>query len=530
MHNQKNSDMRLEAQPTRWILLLVLAYCLVILPVLTHSLLGHAPEYDELLHLLAARSLNETGIPAIGGGEYPRALLYTKIVALATSFGSNELLSSRAPALLSGMLLIALVGTWLTVRVGWLAGLSAATVLALAPSTVHLSVLIRFYTLHALAVTGMAILVFEAFRPPVRLKKLLLANLIALACFLIAMQLQILTLVTALGVGAGILLVLLMDYRRALTAFIKTRPLLCMLALIASAAILIVASQATGIDVVAKLRGVTPAWSQGKANYMAFYLNALGSYMPFIWPAFPIMALAAFMSNRRLAVYGTTIIVVALLVSSLASQKATRYIYHALPIISIVWGIGFQALVLSARRALSRSGTLTAGKATALVLLVVAITLFNTEEVKRGLKLVTGRGTLDKSIPVMNEPNWLATRPELEPLLNEAEDVLVSSGVKALYAYDRYDFELNKTVVEETSTGAEFGLDQRTGRRVISSVESLARIVDDPGVELVVLENRMLNLDYSASTDVVNWLGEHCTSIALPDISQVSAWRCQVLQ
>lgn len=530
MQTMSSIDLKSTARPDNWILLLVLAYCVALLPLLTNSLLDHAPEYDELLHLLAARSINETGVPAIADGLYPRAILYTKLVAFVSALGDNELVLSRLPALLSGMALVTLVGIWLTVRVGWLAGVSAATVLALAPSTVHLSVLIRFYTLHALAVTAMAILVFEAFRQPFELKKLLWTSVLAAICFLFAMQLQVLTLVTALGVGCGMVLVLLMDFRKPLLAFISSNRTISLTGLVVAVFALATVLVLSEVDIVGKLRGVTPAWSEGRSNDMTFYLNNMGAFMPFIWPAFPIMALAALMSENRLALFGITVVVVGLFIGSLASQKATRYIYHILPIISIVWGIGFQTLVLSAARTVSGSTFVKGTKASVLVLLIVATCLFNTEEVKRGLKLLTGRGTLDKSIPVLNEPDWVATRSILEPLLNEAEDVLVSSGVKSLYAYGRYDFELNKTVVDESDTGDEFGLDSRTGRRVISDVNSLIQVVDDIGVELVVLENRMLNAHYSANTEVVSWLGEHCQTIAVPDVSLLSAWRCQVVQ
>lgn len=525
--NQAAQSLHSEPPTVRpWELLLVFGYCLVLLPLLSYSLLNHPAEYDELLHILAARGLDATGIPTIGSGEYPRALLYTHIISLVNELGSNELLVSRMPALISGMLLVALVGVWVTIRVGWLAGLAAATVLALAPSTIHLSVLVRFYTLHALCVTAMVILMYEALLPPVTVKRFLVCSALAVAACLLALQLQILTLVTLLGALAGLTLVIILDYHRSLLSLLNGRWWLIPLGLIALALAALATLTALDFNVVDKLRGVTPAWSVDKANFFAFYPNALGSFMPFIWPVFPVLALAALLGKPRLALYTLVIVLVAMTVSSLASQKATRYIYHFFPVICIAWGIGLQTLVRSASNAVAASARVPMSTALVTVLLTFAISLFNTEEVKRGLKLLTGRGTLDKSIPVMNEPDWPAARAVLDPLLADTEDLIVSSGVKSIHAFDRYDVELNKTVVAETPSKVEFGLDTRTGGKVISTVQSLNTLVDDPGREVVVLENRMMNQPYSATTEVVNWLDNHCKIIPLPESTRLTAWEC----
>ena len=154
----------------KWVLVGAFLLSLLFLPLLTLSLLDHPPEYDELLHVLSARSMNVTGEPDIADGYYDRAKLFTSIVASALRLGDAEsadaeLIVARLPALLSAMLLVGLICAWVTRKVGWLAGLTAAFVLAIAPSTIHLSVLVRFYTLHALVATSMLILVYESMIP-----------------------------------------------------------------------------------------------------------------------------------------------------------------------------------------------------------------------------------------------------------------------------------------------------------------------------------------------------------------------------
>ena len=132
------------------------------LALLTRNLLHHPPVYDELLHVLAARGVIESGRPAIAGGIYDRAELYTRAVALSRSFVADELVAARAPAWLSALVLIALVGVWTARKVGWFAGLAAGELLAIHPWTIDLAVFARFYTLHALAVFAAFVFLYEA--------------------------------------------------------------------------------------------------------------------------------------------------------------------------------------------------------------------------------------------------------------------------------------------------------------------------------------------------------------------------------
>ena len=68
----------------------------------------------------------------------------------------------------------------------------------------------------------------------------------------------------------------------------------------------------------------------------------------------------------------------------------------------------------------------------------------------------------------------------------------MSAGVKGLYFLGRYDYEVNASVVQETETGQEFGRDPRTGRQAISSADSVARVVAEPGRSLVIVEEQKL--------------------------------------
>ena len=103
----------------RWsVVFLIGVLSMLLLPTLTHSILEHPPEYDELLHILAARGLNETGLPVIADGQYTRTQGYTQLIAWFTTFGDNELVMARLPALFFGMIATAMLTIWVGLRGG----------------------------------------------------------------------------------------------------------------------------------------------------------------------------------------------------------------------------------------------------------------------------------------------------------------------------------------------------------------------------------------------------------------------------
>ncbi len=504
--------------------LAVMIIASLILPVLARSLLHHSPEYDELLHLLAARGIQATGQPAIDTGFYLRAEWYSRIVAFFTQRGSDELLMGRLPALAAGMALVALVGGWVTRKAGWLAGLAAAMVLVLAPITIHLSVLVRFYTLHALVVTLMLILLYEASSRSQSWGFRALALASALALMPVGYQLQDLT---ELSIGSGVaavLAVLVYDLRHRYWRWVRRHPLLStlLIALLIAAGVYVLFD----LGIIDRLRGVPPAWSVDRANYYGFYLGAFGFHMPFIWPLFPVMAIAAIFTYPRPALFCLVVVFTALTASSIATQKAMRYIYHMFPMICIVWGLGFATLMNIFVRHLRRHTTVGPAVSLIMVLLVFGVCLSNTHEFKRALKLVLQKGEMDEALPVMLEPDWLKARDALGEYVDAGDTLVANSGFKSIYAFGRYDYELNRNVVDETDTKSDFGVDDRTGHQVIGSADAVATVINAEGDELFVLENRMLNQPNSVNKEVVELLENRCLIIELPSQSRLTAWRC----
>ncbi|MFK7892340.1 MAG: hypothetical protein AB8B63_16095 [Granulosicoccus sp.] len=519
-----NNTLSFFALRNRWIAIFVLILSAAVVPVVTYSLVEHPPEYDELLHVLAARGIEKTGEPVIEDGRYARAEIYTRLVSLTAGLHEDELIAARLPAIFFTILLAGLIGYWLTRNVGWLAGLVAALVLVIAPATINLAVIVRFYTFHALAVTLLIILLYEASKPDRGAGFRLLVAAFSVALGWLAFQLHDITMITIGATAAGLTYLTLYRFRRVYLPTVTKYPVLTTIFVLLAFVVFVAGAWASGL--IGLLRQSAPVWSQPLANYPGFYLARLGSQMPFIWPLFPVMAVAAFFHNRRLAGYLLSIIVVAFVANSIAAQKATRYIYHIFPLICIVWGIGFQALILAISNYFSQKYRLISTISTSLILVLAFTCVLSTMEFRRMVKLVLGRPLINDAVHLGEEPDWIAAKSVIDPLLPDIDRVIASSGFKSLHAFGRYSYELHTTVIAETDTGDEFGVDGRTGKQVISSADSVSHVIEMPGNELFVLEERMINEPHGANSQVMEVIENRCSILPLPSVIGVKAWQC----
>ena len=511
----------------RWALVcLIGVLSTLLLPTLTHSILEHPPEYDELLHILAARSLSETGLPAIADGLYTRAQGYTHLIAWITQFGENELVMARLPALFFGMIITAMLTIWVGLKVGVSAAVATAVIFVISPMTLNSSVLVRFYTAHTLVMSVLLLFWLEAIGWRKTPTKAFVFVVVSFVLICLGLHLHDLTKITVVAGAAGLLAVFLYDYWFSIKSIVMRKPVFTLLlTLVAMMALVLVFIQ---FDAMTLLRGSIPMWSVNKAYNFAFYLSALSVHLPFFWPLFPLMAILAFFEKPRIVVFCLTAFTVALLINSIAAQKATRYFYHAYPMMCIIWGIGFQRLLVFVVTELQQRLRWRSASCVLVVLTVVSLCLLNTNEMKRGIKLVLARGQLDESIPVKSEPDWSKAIDALGDLPATVDTLVVTSGVKGIYTFGDYDYEMSTTVVQETDTGIEFGTDLRTNRQVVGQPESVARIIDATGEKLFVLEDRMINKPYSSPAESVAVLNQRCESIDLSSTgSQLSAWICR---
>jgi hypothetical protein len=499
-----------------------------LLLLITRGLIGHAPHYDELLHVLAARGLLESGQPVIDQGIYPLAELYSRSVAWSYRLFGDNLVAARAPALAAGVALVFVMGAWVTRRAGLLGGLATAVLLCVVPTTVDVAVFARMYTFHALIMVLMFIGLFEACEPGRSWAARLAMVAFSIALLPLGWHLQPTTIIAA-GAGiAGVLALQLLDHWPRIQPIIRGRPVSTIGAVGLAGAVILVILWLSGL--LDRLNEV-PLWAAGNADRPHFYLVALGRDLPLLWPLLPLAATMAVASpaQRRLALYCVVVVASALVVHSIAAQKALRYIYYFLPLVCVLWACALAAVTaLDGRPAQGMKGDGGARLAPFVVMALLAVGFAFSQEGVRILNLAAGRLAAIDGLPFADEPDWTQIVPDLEPAVRVADRVVASNSMKALYYLGRYDFELNATIVPETVTGLEFGTDWRTGRQVIGRAESIARVLEQPGDSLVVIETKKIGRFSGVTDEAFAVIESRCREMSLSAEVGVRAWTCAV--
>jgi len=497
--------------------------CLLLL-AMAWRFIDHLPQYDELFHFLAARGIRDHGKPVIADGIYDRAELFTWLVAGAIKAFGDSLAAARIPSLLASAGLLMLVTIWVTRRVDLLAGLTAAIVLCVLPTTLDLAVFIRFYTLHALLVMGMSIAVFEAAAPERTPRQRIWLAFLAVALLIPALHLQVTTVIALAAVAAGVAAVLQRRYWNIALRFVRRH-----WALTAAAVVAVLAGGLFALTKLGMLNDflTAPLWASPSANRPQYYLLELAREAPLLWPLFPVAVLIAFLfGNRRLTVFAAVVLLFALLVHSIAAAKTMRYIYYALPFLCVVWGCALSGLCSGLARVDLRSTGLVSKNVAPLALLVAAVVLVLSQEGQRAARLAFGKLPSDPKANYDGETDWSPAVPPVRPLLASANRVVTSNAMKALYYFGRYDYDLNATIVPETLSGVEFGLDERTGRHAISTAQSIAQVLGMPGTTVVILEEMRLGNPAGVPADAVDTIAQRCSVVAVPAAAGLRAWSC----
>lgn len=504
----------------RWLAAMAIGLLgVVVLAVGAGWIIDHRPMYDELLHVLAARGVMQTSEPAIADGIYDRAELFTRLVAVSMTMLGDSLAAARIPALACGGLLVLLISVWSTVRVGWIAGLGAALLLASLPTTVSMAVFARFYTLHALAVAAGLIMAYEATRDCRSSGTRVALAAGGVLCFLLALHLQETTFIAAIAGAAAVIGVLVVDRWTEVREHVVRRPLPWLLAALAVAAI--GAFVAWRFGLIDRFQSAA-IWAEGQASRTSYYLLMLAEDWPLFWPLWPAALVLVLLRRSRVGLFCGIVFGVALVMHSLAGMKAARYLYYAMPFGCIVLGIGAEALATWLRSAAGKA----TGRGVAVAALAMVTGLALSQEAQRSVKFLLGKPSAFADFSYLDEPDWPAAMPVLQPLADDADRVLVSAGVKGLYFLGRYDYEVNTSVVQETETGQEFGDDLRTGRQAISTAASVDEVVAEPGRSLVVVEEQKRGRDAGVPLEVVDLLQRKCSVVDLPAGVGLSAWLC----
>lgn len=497
----------------------------VLLLMMTRSVVDHAAHYDELLHLLSARGILQTGQPAIADGFYTRAEFFTRIVAWSLRHFGDSLVSARLPALASAAVLVCLVGVWVVRRAGLLTGAAAAILLCIFPATIDLAVFARFYTVHAVLMMLLFIITFEAMRPGTAawVRVVLLAAAVALVPF--GWHFQPTTIIAFGAAVAAMLALLVMDHWTEVKSLIVRRPVVTLGALGLGSA---VSLAAVGYFGLLDLLGSSALWAAGDAKRYQFYLVALRNELPLLWPLLPLAVTLAVVhpASRRLGIYCSVVAVSVLVVHSVAAQKSMRYAYYVTPLLCILWAIGIANLLALAANHRSLARGHASGRVPTIAWAVLAAAGVLSQEGARALNLLSGRDSPAAKRPFAEEPDWTPLLAELKPRARAAARVVTSNSMKAMYYLGRYDYELNASSVLETETGTEFGRDFRTGRKAIGTAESIGQVLSRPGTSLVVIEASKIGRPNGVTSEAFAVIDSRCSELSLPAGSGVRVWWC----
>jgi hypothetical protein len=500
--------------------------------------LDRLPHPDELYQILPAEGLLATGEPRLADGVYTRAYAQTWLIAQSIRLFGDSLPAARLSSVLGVAAAATLLFVWLRSTAGAGAAWLAAAGYALSPMAVDTAQFARIYGVQTGAFTLACVLAYAALAPGAgRRRPVLLA--LALPPLLLAVHLQPTTLFGAAGLGlwgAGALgLPLLTD-----PAVPPGRKRATLAAAAALGVLALAGAWASGIlgELWREYRS-TPLFNQQNQNEFWFYHAWFSLLYPSLWPLTGVLMLAALAASPRPASLALAVFAVGFLLNSFGASKALRYIAYAQPFLFALWGMGLAALWrplagFASRLAAGLAASLPspplgpAGARRVAGALVGAALLFLLLANPAWVRTVT----LLADVPVPGEepsPDWAAARPALDPFLDRVPVVVTTEELGAQYYLGRFDVRFSPSKLGELPEDQqrEFGLDPRTGRPVVSTIDSLRLIFDCHPEGLFLLASRQWGREHLFNEAVRRLILERAERVPLPPRTRVTAyaWR-----
>ncbi len=457
-----------------WSLDIALVLAIGIGALILRTGLLHAPaEFDELYHLLAARSwLVEDG-PNILDGSYTRGQIYTwAVTQLFAWTGDQSLAVGRLISVAASSVLPVLLYLWIANAPKWpgqrTVGVIAAGFVTLWPQAVIEAQLLRFYALHVLCVFVAVASAELAMRPQLQTPRIIWIICCGLAT-LLALKLQI---TSAIALGAVALwggLALLWHHSSSLR-----QRLIGLTALSVLGGVTLSVLYFSGVlEAAWTFYRWTPGHSEELRNYWGFYHAYLRQTFDLLWFASPVLGLLALWVQPRLGSFCLFLFALAFLAHSFGGMKAYRYLSYAVPFLMVIWAMGLMAIVRAAsqyiqhrlpgtRRILPLSSHHLGG-----ALCLVAL-VFVTPFGSRSVMLAQGQGLPQRG-------DWRAARGVVGDWI-EAPMVLTTRELHMVTHVGPYDVLISASRLSELPTPAQFGIDPRTGRPVISSPDALSAL------------------------------------------------------
>jgi 4-amino-4-deoxy-L-arabinose transferase-like glycosyltransferase len=496
--------------------------------------LDRPPQFDELYHVIAARSWATDGTLTLGGGTYTRAAGFTILIGILFKLFGTSLVVARLPSILAGAVWVAAVHRWTGRKLGRGAGAVTGVLFALDPGAIYLSEFARFYALQGLFVWLGAASVYALVEERRTGRDAWMAATGTLLAWGLALYLQVTTLVAVAGVGVWAALRLASRLVGRARQDPRGRRVLIVLVL----AVVLLAAAAVAAGVAGRLWSVyrqTPIWGEPTMKDWHYYERWFLFRYPALWLLLPLAAGTALLVRWRVAVFAITVFLVSMVIFSGAALKTERYIYFIIPFFFAIWGVAVVTWLPWGRRSLASlvdrlvppawppRVRQTVGWGAAL-LLGIWFLMYDPAFA------MTGRMVLrDRSAAEYQETDWGRGAPELRHLA-DAADVVVSTALpKTLFYIGRAEVTLSLTELGELGRKdgkpIEFNIDPRTGRPAISSPKSLARLMACYPHGLVLIEDQHWRNEVVIPDSTRAFLMAHTEEVPLPPVWLLHARR-----
>jgi hypothetical protein len=496
--------------------------------------IDHAPLFDELYHVLAAQSWVSDGTLAIGTGTYTRSAPFTVLTAWMFSLFGETLPVARIAPIIAGSLSVVALFLWLK----WVADSRAAWVgailLCFSPLSIVLSDFIRFYTLHGLlfflGAIGIYALVVKTYSMPAKLA----IAVGALVSFVVAFDLQVTTMIGLASLALWLSIKSNTLLPKGWRARLVTWRVLATLALLAAVLILIAVYSGLALEMIKGYRSVAPWYSGG--SFLSYHWLFSKQY-PTFWSLLPLIVVVAVMHRPDPAIFCASISLAALGIHSFAGMRGERYIFYVIPFLFGLWAVAVSLGIVYARNATVQAIGILWGnnyprllgrvvELSVLVFLVLFVVASNPGLSSRAYKAIKSRDHHPAYFT-----RWDAASSILRPMASQVEIVLTSNGLKSEYYLGRYDIEINRSHLLETTGKEEFAIDQRTGTPVVSTSESFEKILSCHHSGLIVTDKwRWRNEVTGISDEMADAIVQHTTRVKLPDEWNVLAFRWDHVQ
>ncbi len=315
--------------------------------VLLHYISLNAPPFwDELYHLLAARSWLTEGTFRIVDGEYRRGAVVTITTGLMYRVFGESLFVARILPALFGCIWVLVVFLWTRRVAGRLEAWIVAVLLIGSSWMLELSGMVRFYSLHGITFWIGAIALWTAVRATGWRARLLWGG-VAVAALYLACSIYLLSVI---GVG-GLVLWAFVTVLVELPKEKRGYALLAAAGLVAASVLVLVG---TGqLSVLLGYYAWSPKWAVGRWDSDLFYHRLFELFYPTLYTLLPLGAAFAIARKPRVGTMALIVFGVVVLVASFAGVKALRYVFYAVPFFFLIWAITVAELLPSLSRLFS---------------------------------------------------------------------------------------------------------------------------------------------------------------------------------